>query len=105
MPRTQKIASSLKTTSTSSKEGRERDDNPVENEDGEERKKKSSTSTTAANRTENHFVLVWGMKQVWSFGSREIVFSLLSHHPNNSQFIIKLPFHRNRRRKSDFQGI
>ena len=45
MPRKQKSSSSLKTTSTSSKDVGERDDNPVENEGGEERKKESSTSS------------------------------------------------------------
>ena len=45
------------------------------------------------------------MEQVWSFCSREIIFSLLSPSSEKSQFVITLPSHRNRPRKSDLQGI
>jgi len=45
------------------------------------------------------------LEQFWSFGYREIVFSLFSPSSQKNQFVVTLPFHRNRPRKSDLQRI
>jgi len=42
------------------------------------------------------------LEQFWSFGSGEIIFSLLSPSSEKSQFVITLPPHRNPLQRSNF---